>query len=305
LVWDFWLYILHIRIRNLRITSCPQRVRYQHPDTTQYLSSKSKMDGQGSSSQSVATQHRMDTREERPLPPYPGTSQHVDGEFHVDPRDAALYARLVTGTQEGVNDSSQEYEWWRESGYRGSPRSYSRGEGELGTSSSLPGQAVSTPSQVSRSRGSSASQRIGEKRAQASEAVNEMRANRPFRIDGPSNPRRTSSSTSARGSTSSMSAHQSDGSSSGGDTPLLSHTSPSQNRRRRVAESTEVVVPRWQPDVEVTFCPICRTQFSMTPFFNFLLLLLIYLLTLIRLLCAETSLQVCDSILLLIFRSVE
>jgi hypothetical protein len=62
-----------------------------------------------------------------------------------------------------------------------------------------------------------------------------------------------------------MSAHQSDGSSSGGDTPLLSHTSPSQNRRRRVAEATEVIVPRWQPDVEVTFCPICRTQFSMTP----------------------------------------
>lgn len=25
---------------------------------------------------------------------------------------------------------------------------------------------------------------------------------------------------------------------------------------------TEVVVPRWQPDAEVTFCPICRTQFS-------------------------------------------
>lgn len=26
--------------------------------------------------------------------------------------------------------------------------------------------------------------------------------------------------------------------------------------------SPEVVVPRWQPDAEVTFCPICRTQFS-------------------------------------------
>ena len=25
---------------------------------------------------------------------------------------------------------------------------------------------------------------------------------------------------------------------------------------------TEVVVPRWQPDAEVTYCPICRTQFS-------------------------------------------
>ncbi|KAH8815236.1 FYVE zinc finger-domain-containing protein [Xylogone sp. PMI_703] len=25
---------------------------------------------------------------------------------------------------------------------------------------------------------------------------------------------------------------------------------------------TEIVIPRWQPDAEVTFCPICKTQFS-------------------------------------------
>lgn len=52
------------------------------------------------------------------------------------------------------------------------------------------------------------------------------------------------------------------------DSPLLSHDSPSQIRRRRRHEpemqppSTEFVVPRWQPDAEVTMCPICRTQFS-------------------------------------------
>lgn len=257
------------------------------------------MDGQGSSSQSVATQHRVERREEQPLPPYPGTSQNVDGEFYVGPRDTALYERLVTG----VNDSSREYERWRESGYQGSPRNYSREQREFDApSSSLPGHAISAPIQVSRSRGSSASQRTGEKRAQASEAVNEMRANRPFRIDGPSNPLRTSS-ISPRGSSNSMPAHQSDGSSSGGDTPLLSQTSASQNRRRRVVETTEVVVPRWQPDVEVTFCPICRTQFSMTPTqFS-----IIHILTIafIRLLCAETPLQVCGSILLPISHIVE
>lgn len=32
---------------------------------------------------------------------------------------------------------------------------------------------------------------------------------------------------------------------------------PSTSRR-----PSEVVLPRWQPDAEVTFCPICRTQFS-------------------------------------------
>jgi hypothetical protein len=172
-----------------------------------------------------------------------------------------LYERLVTGAQGTVNDSSREYERWRESGYQGSPRGYTRGELDMNAS---PGTSVLTPGQESRSRGSSASQRIGEKRSQANEAVNELRANRPFRLDGPSNPRRTSS-TSTRRPAHSMLAQQSDGSSSGGDT-LLSHTSPSQNRRRpAAAERTEVLVPRWQPDAEVTFCPICRTQFSMTP----------------------------------------
>jgi hypothetical protein len=56
-----------------------------------------------------------------------------------------------------------------------------------------------------------------------------------------------------------------DSSSSGssGTSPLLSHTSSSQIRRRQQSSPhAEFVVPRWQPDAEVTFCPICRTQFS-------------------------------------------
>ncbi len=41
--------------------------------------------------------------------------------------------------------------------------------------------------------------------------------------------------------------------------------------------SQEVLVPRWQPDAEVTFCPICATQFSKTfvscaSFFDMLIL---------------------------------
>lgn len=38
---------------------------------------------------------------------------------------------------------------------------------------------------------------------------------------------------------------------------LMPPPRPSASRR-----SSEVVLPRWQPDAEVTFCPICRTQFS-------------------------------------------
>jgi hypothetical protein len=49
------------------------------------------------------------------------------------------------------------------------------------------------------------------------------------------------------------------------------HTSPSQIRRRQRREPsseptlTDFAVPRWQPDAEVTMCPICRTQFSESP----------------------------------------
>jgi FYVE zinc finger len=45
---------------------------------------------------------------------------------------------------------------------------------------------------------------------------------------------------------------------------LLSHDSPSQvrHRLRPPPPSPDFVLPRWQPDAEVTFCPICRTQFS-------------------------------------------
>jgi len=55
------------------------------------------------------------------------------------------------------------------------------------------------------------------------------------------------------------------------DSTLLSHDSPSQIRHRlhpapsfspSPSPSPEFVLPRWQPDAEVTFCPICRTQFS-------------------------------------------
>jgi hypothetical protein len=53
-----------------------------------------------------------------------------------------------------------------------------------------------------------------------------------------------------------------------GDSPLLDRGSLSQVRhqlRPSPPPPSEFVVPRWQPDAEVTFCPICRTQFSKCP----------------------------------------
>jgi hypothetical protein len=52
------------------------------------------------------------------------------------------------------------------------------------------------------------------------------------------------------------------------DLPLVDYGSSGQIRYRLQPSPPpppEFVVPRWQPDAEVTFCPICRTQFSKGP----------------------------------------
>ncbi|KAK5990309.1 hypothetical protein PT974_08576 [Cladobotryum mycophilum] len=41
-----------------------------------------------------------------------------------------------------------------------------------------------------------------------------------------------------------------------------SRHSPAEALESDDVESTEVVLPRWQPDAEVTYCPICQAQFS-------------------------------------------
>jgi hypothetical protein len=58
----------------------------------------------------------------------------------------------------------------------------------------------------------------------------------------------------------------------------------------QLEQTGEVVVPRWQPDAEVTFCPICRTQFSL---FSFGLAFNAYTYRMIRFLYSKASLQVC------------
>ena len=50
-------------------------------------------------------------------------------------------------------------------------------------------------------------------------------------------------------------------SSSGRNNPISSQISLARQREDQQSRE-EVVVPRWQPDAEVTFCPICATQFS-------------------------------------------
>lgn len=50
-----------------------------------------------------------------------------------------------------------------------------------------------------------------------------------------------------------------------GTAPRTSQPQPHTQMQRPVQQTrrpSELVLPRWQPDVEVTICPICRTQFS-------------------------------------------
>jgi hypothetical protein len=75
--------------------------------------------------------------------------------------------------------------------------------------------------------------------------------------------------------------------------PVLPPSSVNQTRPSIQTDGTaahpEVVLPRWQPDAEVTLCPICRTQFSMNPLHHISHCLLTRW---HRLLCPQTSLQV-------------
>jgi hypothetical protein len=73
------------------------------------------------------------------------------------------------------------------------------------------------------------------------------------------------SASSRTRASSNSSAHNEDSSSFRRHTPIFPQTPPSQNRHP--PPRPEVILPRWQPDAEVTLCPICRTQFSMDPSF--------------------------------------
>lgn len=70
-----------------------------------------------------------------------------------------------------------------------------------------------------------------------------------------------------RGSPARTPSNASDSGMSYQDSPLHSHTTPTQISRRHRSEpgsasTSDFVVPQWQPDASVTMCPICRTQFS-------------------------------------------
>ncbi|KAF4627457.1 hypothetical protein G7Y89_g10693 [Cudoniella acicularis] len=195
----------------------------------------------------AASQARMGAMDERPLPPVPPNAEQPN--LSIDPNEAAVYDRWLNAPHETQSDAARQYERWRDSGFRGSPSNYARNASEL---TAIPS---ATSSQL-RSRENSTSSRNERGNGDVERLVNDSRVDSSFPMDGLSRPRADSSARQSVNSNMSNSASSSRERS-------VSHTPSSQSRYRRQAPAPpEVVVPRWQPDSEVTICPICRTQFS-------------------------------------------
>ncbi|KAH8657521.1 FYVE zinc finger-domain-containing protein [Tricladium varicosporioides] len=192
-----------------------------------------------------AHQSRTSLLDERPLPPVPLASEPPSNA--VDSNESEVYERYVNTSHGTQNDAARQYELWRDSGFRGSPSNYATNVSEM--NSLAPSSRAASHS---RSRGNSTNSQH-----QEGGVVNEGRVNSSLPIDGLSRPRAESS---ARHSThSNMSSSNNNSTSSSRERSI----SQSQSRYRRpTLAPSEVVVPRWQPDIEVTICPICRTQFS-------------------------------------------
>jgi hypothetical protein len=198
-----------------------------------------------------ADQLRLD----RPLPPFPPNSQQ--DELTVDPREI-MYRGFGGTSVSASDDRSFQNEHLRQD-YTGNPSGFFQGVSVLTPRSE---SSQTTSSSESRSRGSSASQaHSADEMTNAQETARLIRA-----LRGEDSPERyrASSSTSSRLSMHSALSNRSSDAASGSREP-----SASQSRYRRSPSGrSEVVVPRWQPDIEATCCPICNTQFSTFPSTN-------------------------------------
>lgn len=120
--------------------------------------------------------------------------------------------------------------------------------------SSLPIRTrISSRSIDLRPAGSSSSESWGELFEQPSGAMSTS-------VPAPDSSESTSPRMSARDQLSAMYAVDTDRISN--ENALQHSLTRSSERERERERQSSVVLPRWQPDGEVTYCPICRTQFS-------------------------------------------
>jgi hypothetical protein len=194
-------------------------------------------------------------RLDRPLPPFPPDAQQ-DG-LTIDPRET-MYRGVGEASGSASNDHSFQNEHLREDS-TGNPSGFFQGM-PVFTPRSESSQTSSTSD--SRSRVSSASQaHSADERTSAQETARLIRALRGE--DSPERYRASSSSSPHPSMHSALSHHSSEAASGSRE-----HLTSQSRYRRSPSGSSEVVVPRWQPDIEATCCPICNTQFSTSPWYG-------------------------------------
>jgi hypothetical protein len=190
-------------------------------------------------------------RLDRPLPPFPPNSQQ--DELTVDPREI-MYRGFEGTSASASNAHSFQNEHLREDPTR-NPSGFFQGMPVLTRSESS--QTSSTSG--SRSRGSSSSQaHSADETTNVQETARLIRA---LRGEDSSEAYRASSSVSSRPSMHSALSNLSSEAAGGS----REHPTSQSRYRRSPSGRSEVVVPRWQPDIEATCCPICNTQFSTSP----------------------------------------
>ena len=196
--------------------------------------------------ESSASQSRLD----QPLPPFPPNTQE-DGPT-VDPREI-MYRGYGETSARGSNDYGEQNESSRQARHM---ENHGELYQQISASRLRSSSSTTTASTGSRSRGSSSSQAHSE-----DDSVNvegSARSNRAFASqDRPELHRASSSASSRQSMHSALSSHSNDASNTSRDPPTR------QSRYRRSPSGrSEFVVPRWQPDNEATYCPICNSQFS-------------------------------------------
>ena len=200
------------------------------------------MDGTDRTS-TAATESLLDQRRlDGPLPPFPPSPQD----------DLPLYQQYA-GTSPSIHDNSGQYERWRNAGFIGSPAQYDQ---QGSATNPIPISSQESESESRRSRGSSSASQQHSLHDATNTQTNTARLVATIRNEDSPEPRRESSASLQPSIQSAMSNHS--------EASNLSRDPPSSQSRYRRSPSgrSEVVVPRWQPDVEATIWPICRTQFS-------------------------------------------
>ncbi|RDL36873.1 uncharacterized protein BP5553_06225 [Venustampulla echinocandica] len=214
------------------------------------------MENQDSTLAAGASTPQVERREERPLPPIPPSEQEVNS--RAEQNDATLFQGQAASSPEERSDAEHQYEAWRDADLESNNEdSHTQNQPKSTITSPAatgPGDSESRRSDSSGSQREAAGEVAG---GEIESPIITPSGNVTFR-PGPSTP-----SGDLPISTPPIPFDRSGGpSSSERPLPLPPTSSDPSPRGGLDGAERESVMPRWQPDAEVTICPICGTQFS-------------------------------------------